>query len=75
MIQHRIGGAILLHDGTIMGKWPMNHLPRWREADHDPLSNVLTDSRTAREELLVLLFMLAIALVAVATIRTYVRPR
>lgn len=75
MIQHRIGGAILLHDGTIMSKWPMNHLPRWREADHDPLSNVLTDSRTAREELLVLLFMLAIALVAVATIRTYVRPR
>ena len=75
MIQHRIGGAILLHDGTIMGKWPMNHLPRWREADHDPLSNVLTDSRTAREELLVLLFMLAVALVAVATIRTYVRPR
>lgn len=73
MIQHRTGGAILLHDGTIMGKWSMNRLPHWKETDHDPLSNVLTDSRIEREELLILLFALAGALIAVSTIRTYVR--
>lgn len=73
MIQHRTGGAILLHDGTIMDKWSMNHLPHWKEADHDPLSNVLTDNRIDREELLGLLFALAIAVIAVSTIRTFVR--
>lgn len=73
MIQHRTGGAILLHDGTIMDKWSMNHLPHWKETDHDPLSNVLTDNRIDREELLGLLFALAIAVIAVSTIRTFVR--
>jgi uncharacterized membrane protein YphA (DoxX/SURF4 family) len=69
MIQHRAGGAILLHDGTIMDKWPMNRLPHWEEADHDPLSNVLTDNRVVHERLLLVLFGLSIALIAVATIR------
>lgn len=73
MIQHRIGGAMLLHDGTIMDKWAMNHLPRWKEADHDPLSNTLTDNRIRNEKLLTALFALAIALIAVATIRSYIR--
>lgn len=73
MIQHRTGGAILLHDGTIMDKWSMNHLPHWKETNHDPLSNVLTDNRIDREEQLGLLFALAIAVIAVSTIRTFVR--
>lgn len=74
MIQHRTGGAILLHDGTIMDKWSINRLPRWAEADHDPLSNVLTDRRITQEQLLVLLFALAIALIAVSTIRIDYKP-
>lgn len=77
MIQHRTGGAILLHDGTIMGKWSMNHLPKWgpdtQRSQHDPLGNVLTDDRIREESLLTALFAFAIALIAVATIRTYIR--
>lgn len=73
MIQHRTGGAMLLHDGTIMDKWSMNRLPRWEETAHDPLSNVLTDNRIDREELLGLLFALGIAVIAVSTIRPFVR--
>lgn len=69
MIQHRTGGAMLLHDGTIIDKWPMNRLPHWAETDHDPLNHVLTDSRVAHEKLLGLLFALAVALIAVSTIR------
>lgn len=69
MIQHRTGGAILLHDGTILDKWAMNHLPHWKDTNHDPLSYALTDSRIQHEELLTLLFSFAIALIAVATIR------
>lgn len=77
MVQHRTGGAILLHDGTIMGKWSMNHLPKWgsdtQKAKHDPLGNVLTDNRIREEGLLTALFAFAIALITVATIRTYIR--
>ena len=77
MIQHRTGGAILLHDGTIIGKWSMNHLPQWgsdtQKAKHDPLGNVLTDDRIREEGLLTALFAFAVALIAVATIRTYIR--
>lgn len=69
MIQHRTGGALLLHDGTIIGKWPMNRLPRWQKTERDPLSNALTQDRIDREEMLGLLFALAVALIAVSTIR------
>lgn len=73
MIQHRTGGAILLHDGTIIDKWSMNHLPQWKETDRDPLGNILTDNRIRNEELLTALFALAIGLIALATIRSCVR--
>ncbi|WP_298064210.1 BT_3928 family protein [uncultured Rikenella sp.] len=73
MIQHRTGGALLLHDGTILDKWPMNRLPHWEETAHDPLSNVLTDNRIDREKLLSLLFALGIAVIAVSTVRPPVR--
>lgn len=71
MIQHRTGGAMLLHDGTIMAKWSMNRLPHWEESDHDPLNNILSDNRTTHEGLLIVLFGLSIALIAVATIRRF----
>ena len=70
MIQHRKGGALLLHDGTILGKWSMNRLPRWQEDDHDPLNHILTAAGTAHEQLLIALFLLAVGVIAVCIVRT-----
>lgn len=69
MIQHRVGGAILLRNGTIVDKWSMNHLPSWKEGvDITPLSNVLASGRMGREELLALLFAMVIGMVVVSTV-------
>lgn len=70
MIQYRTGGAILLHNGTIIDKWSMNRLPQWqKDNNRAPLTNTLTANRIHKEELLTLLFAMVIAIVAVATIR------
>lgn len=69
MIQHHTGGALLLHDGTIIGKWSMNRLPQWTDAAHDPLNNVLSENRLTTERQLGILFLLLVGVIAVWTIR------
>lgn len=69
MVQHRTGGAILLHDGTILGKWAMNRLPQWDDTAHDPLANVLTDDRATQTGMLYALFVLGVAVVGLITAR------
>lgn len=69
MIQHHTGGALLLHDGTIIGKWSMNRLPQWNDTAHDPLNNVLSENRRTEEWQLGILFLLLVGMIAVRTIR------
>lgn len=65
MVQHSVGGALLLHNGTIIGKWPINALPKWTTGD--PIANQLTAIELHREEMLGVVFALAIALIVLAT--------
>lgn len=66
MMQQKYGGALLLHDGTIVGKWPVTDLPQEWEAAADPIAQVLTDNRIAQEKRLTLLFFASIAIVILA---------
>lgn len=65
MIQHPVGGAILLQNGTIIGKWPINALPKWDKGD--PLSQSIIQRDKHREELLLIIFSLAITIITLAT--------
>lgn len=64
LIQHRTGGALLLHDGTIIGKWAMNRLPQWKNDGSDPLSETLTADRTGDERLSIVLFVAIVLLIS-----------
>ncbi len=66
LIQHAVGGALLLRDGTILGKWPIPHLPAWEKGDPEALT--IAQYRQQQERLLVTLFGFAIALIVLASV-------
>lgn len=72
MIQHRDGGALLLHDGTIIGKWPMSRLPEWNDPLHDPMTYVMSDTRQTEENRLVIIFSLVVALLVILSITKFI---